>query len=246
MFMKRINKHVATLLLSAVFIAPTLNISSAMELNSSDSGLVSFNLASKDANMSEVMTYDEMVEEISKDNNISRDEAINILGPEPLVSYDEAVKDIAENKNISINAAKKLIDPKSIKQTKSGAQVRASYRTFTQYITVSSAYKPQLKWYCETSEGGGYCGIKKIKNTSLNRNYRGNVRQFKGSIYTNLEDSNTIFYRVNGDFTTGGNTSVTGGGEIALKKGVTLNFSITGNPGTSIYVHKDGRYRVHG
>lgn len=248
MFREKVSKILVSSLCVVTVGVPSISIVSAMENNNLLNKNVeysSIDLESDNIETSDVMTYDEIAKEISKDKNISINEAKSMLGEEQYRNYSDVISEIAIKNNVSRSAAKSLIDSRFIIETKSGIQVRATYRTIGKRVTVNSAYKPKIKWYCKTDEGGGYVALLKIIDTSLDRNYNGAVKQFSGSIFTHLETPTRIFYRINGDFSTGGNTTVTGGGEISLGGKGSLNFSISGKPGNSIYHFSEGYYKIH-
>lgn len=221
-------------------VIPTMKVD-ASEVSQDNSSEISGYLDVKDSEISEVMTYDEMVTTMAKNENITIDEAIKILGPEEVRPYEKVVNEISKNTNLSYEDASKLINPNLIKETRSGKVVRATYRNITRTITVSNIYKPKLVWYCETDESGQFRAIRKIKNTSMNRSYNGTSKQFSGKVYTNLEDPNRIYYEVNGDFYNNGTTTVSGGTEISVGKSGTANFSVSYSSNHFKYHYSTGR-----
>ena len=60
----------------------------------------------------------------------------------------------------------------------------------------------------------------------MNRNDNGLEKQFQGSVYANLENAYTIYYRVDGDFYNAGTTTVSSSGTVgAGGTGVTYSVS---------------------
>jgi hypothetical protein len=154
-------------------------------------------LGDNNVGISDVMTFEELAQQLAKDNSITTDEAV---------------------KNLT----------KSI--TKNGQTISpyATYRTLSGSFTVTSTYKPQVKFYCETNEGGGsFRAIVKILNVGMDRGYNGISKQFNGSVYTNLEDPNRIFWIVNGDFYNNGSTTGSVGVNIGVGKFATVNFGVS-------------------
>lgn len=151
--------------------------------------------------VSEVMSFDELANQMAKDMNISIQESINIL-----LSHSN--------------------DDRAM-------MVASTYRTFTKRLqVVRGVYEPTINFYCETSEGGGHMGILSVLNTNLNRIYTDSsnltvTKQFAGTIFVNLEDANTIYYTIDGDFYNIGKTTVSGGGSIGVGEYANLSFSVS-------------------
>ncbi len=161
--------------------------------------------------------------------------SISKLSPDTVISdvmtYDEIVKQLADDKNISIDEAKKIIgSPVTTIKAKDGSPVEIilnSYRTITNQFTVTSSYKPSMRFYCQTSESGSFHGIVEILNVDMSRSYNGRSYAFGGSVYTNLEDAGTIYYSIDGDFYERGTTTVSGGVSIGIGESATVNFGIS-------------------
>jgi hypothetical protein len=182
---------------------------------------------SKQTNVSDVLNYDQMVALIAKDKNITKTEASTIvIGPNPLGS---PIKTDGIQNGVSTNYQ---------------AALTATYRTVSSQFTVNSLYKPWLKFYCKTSEGGGFYGLEKILNISMDRNYLGMSKTFGGSVYANLEDGGTIYWIVNGDFYNNGSTSVSGGVDIGLGEFGSINFGASYATSHYAYCYKTGYFIV--
>ncbi|WP_051289706.1 hypothetical protein [Paenibacillus massiliensis] len=159
-------------------------------------------------------------------------------------TFDEIVKEISDDMDISMNEAITLLKESSGNSSKSDAQLAATtYRTFSKYLDVSSYYKPQLKFYCQTTEGGGsFRGIVQILTYQLLREHNGTTKQFSGTLYTNLEHANKIHWIVNGDFFNYGTTTVSGGGAVGLKGFGEMNFTITNEANHFRYHYEEGDF----
>ena len=229
-------------------VIPSIN-ASALDVNEINDKLqisesICLDNLSEDVSISEVMTYDEIVKQIADDENISVEEAKALIGEEPWRPYDEVVREISDNENISIEEAKELINNKEVKNTREGLLVRANtYRTLKTSVTVTTTYKPTINWYCSTSESGNFHGIVKIIRTSLNRSYNGISKQFSGELYSKLEQSDRIYYELNGDFYNNGTTTVSGTGSAEMNKVGSVSFSVSYASNHYKYCFKTGRYR---
>lgn len=160
-----------------------------------------------------------------------------------VLTFDELVKEIANDQGISeIQAARQVISSRksSNNLNRSISPYAATYRTVRTTFTVTSTYKPSLNFYCETSEGGSFRGIIQIVNVGMNRAHlgTGKSKQFAGTVFTKLEDPNRIYWIVNGDFYDNGTT--TGGGSVNIGLGkfanVAFNISHASNHYKYIYL----------
>lgn len=154
------------------------------------------------------------------------------------LTYDELIQEVMKNEKLTEAEAKEFI---GVGEKKS---VRATYRTYKYSVEVTSAYKPQVVFYCETSEWGNYRGILSLLNTSLNRGYNGISKQFSGTIYTNLENAACIYFELNGDFYNNGTTSMSGGVSVGVGEKTTVNFSVSSASNHFKYIYKADRYRL--
>lgn len=179
------------------------------------------NLNSRDMVVSDVLSFDEVVELIANDNGISVKEATKQL----ISNY------AADNSLMSVEAARNQLE-------------RATYRSLSQRFTVTSAYRPSVNFYCETNEGSYYWGIVRILNVGMNREYNGIVKQFGGSVYSHLENAGSIFWIVNGDFYEYGNTTVNGGVNIRAGESATVYFNISHSNNHFAYCYREGRLTI--
>lgn len=166
-------------------------------------------------------------------------------GISDVLSFDELISEISINDNISETQARNELLNSLTKDNKrslssTSAAVAATYRTISTSVSVTSTYKPTIKYYCQTTEGGGFRGIKKILKVSLNRNYRGTSKAFGGEIYTRLEDPNRIFYILNGDFYNNGSTTVNGSVNIGIGKAASVSFGGSYTSKHYKYAYKQG------
>ena len=163
--------------------------------------------------VSDVLTFSQIVDEISKNNNITKSEASNQI----ISSFSK------QDKNINTDINSKLT-------AKLEAQ-RATYRKIGTFLNVTDEYHPKLYFYCQTDEyqHSSFRAILKILNVGIYREdlNTGVTKQFGGTVYANLEDPNKIFYIVNGDFYNYGTTTVGGGVNIGVGQAATVNFNIS-------------------
>lgn len=165
---------------------------------------------SSDVIISEVLTFDELLEKIARDKGISESQAKK----EFLTKYGKSQR--SKQGNARLAESDILVMAQS-----------ATYRTISKAVNEWWYYQPTILWYCETSEWGSYWGIVKVVDTTLNRAYLGVSKQFSGTLYTNLESASKIHYYLNGDFYDNGTTTYTGGGEIGISGTASLNFSVS-------------------
>ncbi|MGL4571007.1 MAG: hypothetical protein ACRCVJ_08075 [Clostridium sp.] len=162
-----------------------------------------------------------------------------------VLNYDELIAMVSEKENMTIEEAKKFIGPEKIIKDSSGKATRATYRTYHSSVWIASNYSAYPTFYCETSEWGNYRGIVKILNSSLNRNHNGSSNQFSGTLYINLENANTIYYELNGDFFNNGTTTVSGGANIGVGQSGTLSFSLSYASNHFKYINKYDRFYLN-
>lgn len=143
-----------------------------------------------------------------------------------VLTFDELAQIISEDDGVSLAEAKKSIVQNSTSKTFSTAAT-ATYRALSQQFTVTSTYKPTMRFYCETSESGLFHAIKKLLQVSMIRGNQGISKQFKGGVYANLEDPNRIFYIVNGDFYNNGTTTVNAGVNIGAGGSADVSFGVS-------------------
>lgn len=156
----------------------------------------------------------------------------------PVMSFYEMVEEIARNNNISTEQVKQELG--QVSRTKRSAK---TYRHLTQQFTVTSEYRPTMRFYCETSESGGFRTIKRIIRVEMIRGYKGLSKQFSGEVFVNLEDPNIIYYSVNGDFYNNGQTTYKAGVDIKLGQKVGVGFSATYATSWYKYCYTEGRVR---
>lgn len=178
----------------------------------------------------EAITFDELVKEIAKDNNITKKQALDQI-------IENRTKTKA--KGMTINNSKSREDILM--------ELRADkYRKYYQTLDVARYYKPQLKFYCKVSEYEHYRGIKEILNVTMIRSYNSTSRQFGGSVYVYLENPAKIYWDVNGDFYHNGTTSVQGGGSVGISVGAsaTVDFNASYATNHYLYYEEDGYYKL--
>ncbi|WP_454055179.1 hypothetical protein [Clostridium sp. Marseille-Q7071] len=166
--------------------------------------------------ISEVLTFDEIVQKIAKDNNIT---------------LSESARQVESNFSTEPGLKKQSMVARA-----------ATYRTITNTFEVDSTYKPSVEFYCQTDEwqGSSFRSIEKILNIDMNRNYRGISKGFDGTVYANLEAPNKIYWIVNGNFYNNATTTVNGGVDIKLGENSTVKFGISNTSNFFKYAYKKG------
>ena len=103
------------------------------------------------------------------------------------------------------------------------------YITISSQFTVTSGYKPSIKFYCYVSKSNYFGQILQILNVSLDRSYEINntivSKIYSGNVFVHLENDNTIYYSLDGDWYNTGTATYSGGTNIKVHETVTLNFS---------------------
>ncbi len=126
-------------------------------------------------------------------------------------SFDDLVKVYAFNNKIDEKKAYiKIVE--LLNNPKEDERKNATYRIVASRIAVSDSYKPCLYVYCKTIEGKNDeydYSVEKIVHAEINGKYSDVEKKFAGSIYTNLESPNRIFWTINGDFFNSGETEIT-------------------------------------
>ncbi|NRD77370.1 hypothetical protein HPT25_07635 [Bacillus sp. BRMEA1] len=236
---KMIKKITATAMLATMTFGGYHQVSAAQltstskvqqQHNEVKSGAI--NLGSPQTQVSKILTFDEVVSAISKDNNISKSEAANL---------------VISNFQKSNGTTKAPASAGTMSNTTASAPAvqsaqLATYRSLSTTFTVTSVYKPSVNFYCQTDEGGYFRGIVKILNISMNRSYNNTSKQFSGTVYANLEDPNRIYWEVNGDFLNNGTTTISGGGAVNIGVGysASVNFGVSYQSNEYKYVDTTG------
>lgn len=169
----------------------------------------------------EVQIYDaeEFIEIIKVDDNMSLDEKVE------MIKYVELTE---EKENIISTYATSYYTTK--------------YVTFTENAYVTSTYSCRPYFYTQCNALNGVpVSIAKILNGNVDLNYNGVVKVFSGTLYYNLENSNTIYWDLNGHFYNKGTITASGGGSVPVGGSATLNFSVSASSNYYAYTHKSGR-----
>lgn len=217
---------VSLLLLVSIFVSASPSFANELESDSDGTVVGVTDLTSPDPNteISEVLTFDELVNEISVNEGISKKKAA------------EQIKASMNSNSSNSKSDSTLLASSSDAVTAESA----TYRSISAQFTVTSSYKPTLRFYCSTSEGGGYWGITKILNVSMNRSYDGMSKQFGGSVYTNLETAYRIFWVVDGDFYNNGTTTGGGGVSIGVGGSASIDFNVSNSSNHYKYCYVEG------
>lgn len=216
---------VSILLLVSIFVSASTSFANELESTSDGTVVGVTDLTSPDPNteISEVLTFDELVNEISVNEGISKKKAT------------EQIK-----ASMNSNSSNSKSDSTLLASSDAVTAESATYRSISAQFTVTSSYKPTLRFYCSTSEGGGYWGITKILNVSMNRLYNDISKQFGGSVYTNLESAYRIFWIVDGDFYNNGTTTGGGGVSIGVGGSASIDFNVSNSSNHYKYCYVEG------
>lgn len=184
-----------------------------------------------DLTWAKIETYDEMVDNISKSKNITREEVIKEMG-------DSNENDIKSSLETSITAK---MGNDSIIQPINRAESYYYVHFYQQFQVGKTGWYPQLDIYAKcTGINRSFVGIQDL---NLIRSYNYVSRNFAGKCQAIVEDSKTIYYVVNGDFYDQGTTSFTFGGSVNLGKYATLSASVTSANNHFGYVYTTGYVR---
>ena len=191
------------------------------------------NTSSYVINAQGVSENNEMQDVVDINKNMRGLESFTLAG-----IIDEAMK----NENLTQEEAVNFL---GVNQLEINSSNETLYWIISQQITVKDDYKPTIKFYAKASYGGGpYFGVQSILNTSLDRNYKGETKQFAGNIYTNLESNTKIFYIINGDFYNNGNTIIDSSRSKGVDEAISTSFNISNETNHFTYTYLEGRYHV--
>ena len=233
-------KHVITSLLVGGLIStsavPTYatgndSLEDSVHGSSLSSGVLDINNPDQNTVISDVLTFDEIVEEISDEQGISEKEAASHVL--------DATTSPAPNK--SLKSFRNLSGVAASSQAVTAAK---TFRTITTSFKVKSNYIPALKFYCQTTEGGSFRAIKKIMNVGMNRFHLGKEdglsKGFSGNVFTNLEDPNRIYWIINGDFYNNNSVTTEGAVDLGLHQTASINFSVASTTSHFAYTYLTG------
>lgn len=161
---------------------------------------------SEDFIVSEPMTLEEMAKVFAEDMGISLEEAIKVLSDDGDVSEKNGIQQISPQATVN--------------------------RTISYTLNVNAVYKPQLRFYCQTSESGSQWGIVQIKTVTMNKfstvaGYTNMAKYWDGNIYSELNNAYTIFFIIDGYFHNFGDTSVSGTLNINIGQWGSVDFGFT-------------------
>lgn len=168
------------------------------------------------------------------ENNSDVPNANEDIAVSEAMSFDEMIQKYAEEMHVSLMDAYNDFGGSEI----SSQSVRAgTYRELSVGLAVTTEYHPSIRFYCNTSESGGYWGITSIYKVTLNRAYKGLTKQFSGEIDCWLRSPYKIEWMVNGDFFHNGTTTASGGMSVDAKLGelVKISFNVTNSTSSNHY-----------
>ena len=164
-----------------------------------------------------------------------------------VMSYSQMLNSIAKDNNITTKEVSKSLQQNNSFLDSNMLEANATYRSIGVSFAVNGSYQPTLRFYCQTSESSTMWGIVKIVNINMDRSYNGMSKQFKGTVYANLQDAGTIFWTVNGDFYNNGTTTVSGSGGASIDVGGagSVDFSASSSYASNhyAYCYKEGYFR---
>ncbi|MBJ9989431.1 hypothetical protein [Paenibacillus sp. S28] len=138
-----------------------------------------------------------------------------------VLTFDEIAQVYADDHNITLTEAKEVFNRGNSSQK---SLALATYRTFTGYLGDYGGFKPILRYYCSTTEGGGYIAILKIETWELVRSDGNVTKQFVGTVKSYLENASKIHYIVNGDWYNNGATTTEVGASINVGGFATITY----------------------
>ncbi|WP_040191079.1 hypothetical protein [Clostridium culturomicium] len=207
------------------FANDSLTVTPNNNMYSANDGSIDINNPDASTIISEVMTFDELAEDMAKTKNITKEKAESLIIKSRLNA--STIRD--ENGRLSEDI---LVSAE-----------RATYRTITQYVAAEvTSYKPSIKFYCQTDEwpGSSFRAIEKILDVTLNTISGSVSKVFSGKIFTHLETANRIFYRISGHFYNTGSSTVSGGAELNLGESATLSFSVSSTTSYFSAIYREG------
>lgn len=181
-----------------------------------------------DSTWAKIETYDEMVNNISKSKNMTKEEVIEQMG-------DSNENDIESS---LITSRMATIGNNSLIEARSAASTYYYVHFYKQFEVGQTGWYPQIDIYAKcTGINRSFVGIQDL---NLIPSYNYNSKSFQGKCQAMVENSKTIYWVVNGDFYDQGNTSITFGGSVNLGKYATLTASVTSANNHFGYVYATG------
>ncbi|NLY21449.1 MAG: hypothetical protein GXZ08_09230 [Tissierellia bacterium] len=141
-----------------------------------------------------------------------------------LMSYDEVFIDMIENGISEAEARTSLLyDVADEAEAKN-----ANYNVIVETLDINDDYKPTLKFYFEVGRGAENEYIERLITVAFNPKDKDIEKSLNGLIYSDLLNSNEIYYTVVGDFYTSEdeNTRYFSPREL-YGKGVNINYQAT-------------------
>lgn len=155
--------------------------------------------------------------------NVEESSDVEVKGP---FTIYELANEMSKIENISIDEALRRLAPNGSIELFS--LPRQDYYTYSRTLDVDTTYKPKIVFYAKVlAQDVRTLAFFEILDVSMNRGYNGISKAFGGDIYINLEDNQTLYYRVSGDFYNNGTTTVSGGIKIGIGEECNFNFNIS-------------------
>lgn len=137
--------------------------------------------------------------------------------------------------------AERLVNENSISNS---VNYGSYYTTYEKQLNVSKNYKPTLKFYLQIEYGHGMAMIKSLKNVNIVREFNGISKSFVGEIYCNVENYQTIYYEINGDFYNEGITETKGKINLKIGEDSTILFNVDNPYGYFNYIYESEKIYI--
>lgn len=161
------------------------------------------------------------------------------------LTFDELVSEFAKDNKIPLDKAKiEIIESLAYSSQKNRDDM--TYRIISSNIDANSEYKPSLKIYCESSEEKNSSKIVKIIAVGIDREYKGNKKQFYGDIFVCRESPESIYWSINGDFFNDGDTIIRTKifSNEDYKNSISKSYSLGNGKSHFKYVFEEGRFKL--
>lgn len=140
----------------------------------------------------------------------------------------ELIEHYAKENNVSFTKAEFELFKGSI-QERAGYK----YRTFSRGI----GHGAYMEIYTQGDGWNSYYSIDRILNVSVKHS----SKSFVGTVYTNLESNSSIYYDVEGNLHNQGTTTVSGGLNIGVGQGGSVNLGASYSSGIYAHISTSGR-----
>ncbi|WP_088815759.1 MULTISPECIES: hypothetical protein [Listeria] len=158
------------------------------------------------------------------------------------VSYDQMVAEIAKRDNVSIAEVRTRLQGADVKRPLLKASSNISYKHLTKSVNIGGIWKPKVDIYVQMWSQGSFRQFNKIVDYNLVRSWYGVTKQFKGSFKVKFLSKNNIYWCINGDFYDRGSTSSSSSVSLNVGGMGTINYSVSKAKTKYKYVYKYGHF----